>query len=232
MTHADGLTNGRIDRAGELLRDWRTSDELFDPSLIEDALATVEAFRRQFTERQILARVRIGAEGMARSASQEVLDVTQRTKRTDRIIGKLVRHPTMRLTRMQDIVGCRIVVTTLPELEAVSDRLMRQWEGHLLRVDDYVTAPKSTGYRARHLVIRREGLPVEVQIRTQRQHNWARSVEYWESETRELLKDGLGNPKRVAFLRQIAELSGFLDRGEAPPYELIAELSRAGEAVD
>ena len=91
MVHADSLSKGQINRAGELLRAWRVGDRLFDEREVEGALDVLEAFRRRFSAEQVLARVRIGAEGVARRRVPTVA-VVQRTKRAERIIGKLVRN--------------------------------------------------------------------------------------------------------------------------------------------
>ena len=174
-----------------LLREWREGGHLFDQSAVESAIETLEAFRARFSQTQVLARVRIGAEGMARRRVSTV-EATQRTKRTERIVGKLVRLPSMKLSRMEDVVGCRLVVEGLADLRAVVQCLDDQWGDAIVRRHDYVAEPKSTGYRAYHLVVRRDDLPVEVQVRTSNQHFWARTVEAEETRTGMLLKDGIG----------------------------------------
>lgn len=104
--------------------------------------------------------------------------VSQRLKRRWSIVGKLRREPTMQLNTMQDIAGCRAVVPDLESAYAV----LEQWhktarKGSIRRVYDYIESPRSTGYRAIHIVAEYDDLPVEVQIRTETQHAWAVAVE-------------------------------------------------------
>jgi ppGpp synthetase/RelA/SpoT-type nucleotidyltranferase len=91
----------------------------------------------------------------------------QRFKRFDRIMQKLVRYDTMRLSQMEDIGGCRVVVPTLDECYAVAGRLRRRWRVPII---DHVERPKDDGYRALHVVENRDGRQIEVQVRTERQH--------------------------------------------------------------
>jgi GTP pyrophosphokinase len=44
--------------------------------------------------------------------------VTQRLKKHTTMLDKLVRQPTMDLTRMEDIGGCRVTLPTLAEVDA------------------------------------------------------------------------------------------------------------------
>jgi putative GTP pyrophosphokinase len=75
----------------------------------------------------------------------------------------------MRLTQMQDIAGCRIVVTDALE----QDRLIAQpREMFEVTIIDRRASP-SHGYRAVHVVVKVGNLPVEVQVRTELQHAWA-----------------------------------------------------------
>jgi len=58
----------------------------------------------------------------ARSIDEHAF-VAQRLKRAPSIIAKLSRFPAMRLTQMQDIGGCRAVVSTLADVQALRDAL-------------------------------------------------------------------------------------------------------------
>jgi ppGpp synthetase/RelA/SpoT-type nucleotidyltranferase len=91
------------------------------------------------------------------------------------ILEKLVRQPTMDITRMQDIGGCQAVLPSLEVVDAVADRIGRHWQ--IYRVHDYVAEPKESGYRARHVVVERDERLVEIQLRTPEQQEWAEAVE-------------------------------------------------------
>lgn len=227
VTHPDGLSKGQINRAGELLRAWRVGECMFDEAEVGAALDVLEAFRRRFSTTQVLARVRIGAETMARRRVPAV-EVVQRTKRAERIIGKLAREPSMQLSRMEDVVGCRLVVPTLGDLREVVARLEDRWADDIVRVRDYVVEPKATGYRGYHLVVRRDDLPVEVQVRTRNQHYWAVSVEGEEVRTGAPLKDGRG-PEGV--LRSFRAAAAALAEVDAGLITSEAEFSRRFAAI-
>ncbi len=114
----------------------------------------------------------------------------QRLKRMWSIENKLVRHPKMHLSRMQDLGGCRVILRSLDEVEHLYEslRLSPLFSHELVGVKDYIEQPKSCGYRGKHLVFRFRtddkydrlwnGCRIEVQIRTRFQHAWATAVEH------------------------------------------------------
>ncbi len=72
----------------------------------------------------------------------------------------------------------------------------------LANTKDYIDFPKPTGYRGIHLMYTfagvaspYAGLKIEIQIRTQLQHNWATAVEGAETFTGQALKSNLGSEK-------------------------------------
>ena len=71
---------------------------------------------------------------------------------------------------MQDIAGCRIVVPSIVQQDALADDLQRHFP-HAEIVNR--RHRPSNGYRAVHVIISLEGRAVEVQFRTQLQHLWA-----------------------------------------------------------
>lgn len=98
------------------------------------------------------------------------VEVAQRLKRWTTIIDKLARESKMQVTLMQDIGGVRALLPSLHHVYAVSRRLRKTWT--IIRVRDYIAEPKPSGYRALHLIVRRGGYPVEVQLRTVLQDVW------------------------------------------------------------
>ena len=161
------LTGNRIKRAGKLLRNWSsdTTGRLYSQAEIEEAFEILLIYRRRFSGgRQPLASVSMSLRSMVVTATEiEEVEVTQRLKRADRIIEKLVRHPRMQLTTMDDIGGCRVVVPTLGDLDKLQRYLHRRWGDSVKTRRNYVADPKPTGYRAYHLVVIRHGMPIEVQ---------------------------------------------------------------------
>lgn len=144
----------------------------------------------------------------ARKIERTVI-VAQRSKRLESIHKKLVAKPTMRMTQMQDIAGCRAVFTKLTSVY----RLVRGYKtskfDHKFRGEkDYIATPKPDGYRCYHLVYEYcgsgeteaySGLRVEIQVRTQLQHAWATAVEAVGIFTRQALKSNQGNQDWLRF---------------------------------
>ena len=154
--------------------------------------------------------------------------VAQRLKRRPRIIEKLARHPTMRLTSMQDIGGCRALVPDLASVDRLVDRV-RQARWDVVSTDDYNRTPKPTGYRAVHLVIRRDLTPIEIQLRTPWQQDWARAVERLDARYGLALKDGSGPEVLLRYLERFAYALDRSRGGQPVEPNVLRELAELGE---
>lgn len=236
MAAAVVLSNSRVDRAGLVLRAHVTgASPAPTTDQLHDAARTVEAFRAAHRVPMLTARVGlqscITTEGYAIGSDVEI---TQRLKRRDTVWDKLRREPTMKLSRMQDIGGCRAV---LPSLEAVA-RVLRRFTANSLRrngsadrVLDYVEHPRDSGYRAVHIHTRYSGRRVEVQLRTPWQHRWARLVEDLTSRTGIDYKSGEGHHDLHQLLRALGDLYATRDV-EGPDQSVPdAELRTLGERI-
>lgn len=146
--------------------------------------------------------------------------VSQRLKRVSSIIKKLNRkynskEPSLKLSQIQDIAGCRAVVKDY----SISKKLFEKYvkgknlKHKFLKFNDYVTYPKSDGYRSFHLVYEfrsdkgkniYNGRKVEIQIRTKIQHMWATAVETVDFFTRQSLKLNEGKPEWAEFFRLVS----------------------------
>lgn len=130
-----------------------------------------------------------GLRSMVRSEGCKV-EVSQRLKRAPTIYDKLIREPTLQLANMQDIGGCRAVLSSIDEVRRVEARLKKNRAPR--RVNDYITKPRSSGYRGVHVVVDYHGRQIEVQLRTDVMHSWAITVERLSGRLGENLKgDGL-----------------------------------------
>jgi hypothetical protein len=150
--------------------------------------------------------------------------VGQRLKRFDRILDKLERLHSMRLTQMEDIGGCRAVLRTPAEVEAVARRIRRKWD--VQGESDYRELGKPiTGYRSLHVIVERRERLVEVQLRTTGQQYWAEVVERTSSRTGIKLKDGDGPRRLIEYFRVASDITWQQENGIRVDQDLRAELA-------
>jgi ppGpp synthetase/RelA/SpoT-type nucleotidyltranferase len=144
------LSRTQIDKLGDRLRAGSTQ---------EQDLRDLDEYRRSFGAAyehvRGLIRDRLGYAPTGRPA-----------KSTPSIVEKL-RRESIRLSQVQDIAGCRIVVLMLSNQDAAVQSLQSVFSK--ATVDDRRQKP-SHGYRAVHLVIDIEGKLIEIQVRTVLQH--------------------------------------------------------------
>jgi ppGpp synthetase/RelA/SpoT-type nucleotidyltranferase len=147
--------------------------------------------------------------------------VAQRLKRVPSIVTKLERNPGMQLSRMQDIGGLRAVVKTPQQVDLLrqvytSDGLTHE----LVKVDDYISEPKESGYRSLHLIYRYsnprapqyDGLLLELQFRTRLQHAWATAVETIGTFINHALKASEGPDEWLQFFRTASAAFALAER--------------------
>ena len=123
-------------------------------------------------------------------------------KTTDSIRAKLIRERT-RLSRMQDIAGCRIEVDNIMEQDRVVNELKAQWP--TAQIQDRRVKP-SSGYRAVHLVVAIGGRLVEIQVRTSLQHSWASATEKLSDVVDARIKYGGGREDIQSFLQSLSDV--------------------------
>lgn len=175
-----------------------------------------------------LIKANNGLRSMLRTEDCPV-EVSQRLKRLSTIVDKLIRQPTMALSRMQDIGGCRAIVDTVDQLRRVEKRLTRNRTPE--RVDDYVSRPRLSGYRAVHVVVRYDERCIEIQLRTRSMHEWAVAVERLGGRLGEDLKSGRGPQSVLAWLEAISEALAIEERGGIVDSSLAARIARLRQAA-
>jgi ppGpp synthetase/RelA/SpoT-type nucleotidyltranferase len=158
------------------------------------------------------------------SPSATVVSVTQRLKKFSTILDKLHRYPTMRLTTMEDIGGVRAVLPAQTEVDEVARKLRKNWKVHRYR--DYVRAPKNSGYRALHLIVVKQGMKIEVQLRTYLQDFWANQVERDSRSLRTDYKSGKGHDEVHAYYVAMSQLLAMTEASREPSQDFSAELRR------
>lgn len=172
-----GGSKSRVNRAGERIRAGEASpDDLF---VVDQWRAAHRAVLNTF---QAILRQRVRGKGIT---------VAQRHKRRRTIFDKLLRLPSMQLSRMDDVAGCRLIFKRPKDLYAFRKSFHGARFNHKRRNEldkyDYIKRPKPTGYRGVHDVYEYDvksdvgrpltGLYVEIQYRTLVQHAWATAVE-------------------------------------------------------
>lgn len=200
-------SKGEIERAGRVLIDTTAS---FDER--RAAIAVINNWRS--SHGFPLNTLTVSLRDRALRVDPEVL-VAQRIKRLPSIIKKLDRFPKMNAARMQDLGGCRAVLSDVDGVySVVSAFLDAQHKHKLVRHDDYIKTPKVSGYRGIHLVYsyrsdRRQtfnGLTIEVQVRSQLQHAWATAVETVGLFTNQALKSSVGESDWLRFFQVMASV--------------------------
>lgn len=156
--------------------------------------------------------------------------VAQRLKRQTSIISKLRIFNSMQLSRMQDIGGVRAVVKNFKQVKLLENdyRTSKRLSHSLIDAKDYISSPKSSGYRSVHLIYKYknksnpayDGLRIELQIRNQLQHAWATAVETMGTFLDQALKSSQGDEEWLGFFALVSSAFAHLERcPPVPGYE-------------
>lgn len=244
----DGFTKGEVNRAGDALRLHSA-----DSSDLDHAIDIVDYWRQIHLEplREMMEIIYGYSEGKS-------LPVAGRVKKFDTIVDKLRRIPTVKLSTMYDIAGCRIVVENMVDLEELCSHLelSKNYDREKSIKKNYLVRPhpSMSGYRSKHLIFKFDALGcekilfVELQVRTRLQHLWSTAVELYDKARKTRMKFGESNPASWQFFRRASELIKCLETGEevdakkirdAFPVkggsqataQILAELGEASESV-
>lgn len=185
------MSNSQVDRLGKDLREG---------VITADHLKRLEAFRSEFVpaykyvEDLLVHKLR--------------LKITGRPSKSTVAILEKLRRETVRLSQIQDVAGCRILVPNMVD----QDRVVATLDVMLGQpiVDDKRESP-TNGYRAVHLIPKIDGRPVEIQIRTAPQHGWAEISEKLADTYGQSIKYGLGDPVPIDFLASLSVLTRRLE---------------------
>ena len=194
------FSRGRVNQAGDLLAhpaveplDFRSSSEMLHATRILNNWRAAHLYPINTFQATLRDRLK----GIDKGAL-----VGQRLKRTPSILAKLRKSDGMQLARMQDIGGLRAVVSSIEKVRQLqslygSGGLQHDAAGF----KDYIASPKLDGYRSVHMVFKYknakapdyDGLRIELQFRTKRQHEWATAVETASTFLGQALKAGQGD---------------------------------------
>lgn len=152
---------------------------------------------------------------LRRMANTKII-VAERLKRLNSILDKLNREPTMSLWTMQDLGGCRFIVPKIDDIYKFADQYENSRKRHIMKKEnDYVKAPKRSGYRSLHRVYEyhsdkndtyNRNMLIELQFRTKLQHIWATAVETMGLFTKEAIKSGQGSDEVKRFFALVSSL--------------------------
>jgi len=149
----NALTNTQIDRLGERLKTGEPS---------EADLRLLDRYRRSFMQPyEFVVKV---------VRDQLNLEPTGRPAKSTASVREKLRRESIRLSQMQDIAGCRVIVGGLIDQDRTVESLSQAFA-------DSVTVDRrlypSHGYRAVHVIVRHAQKPIEIQVRTTLQHLWS-----------------------------------------------------------
>lgn len=99
--------------------------------------------------------------------------------------------------------------------------------GRVIKTYDYIEQPKPSGYRGVHLVARYDERRVEVQLRTEIQHEWAVAVERLGGRIGEDLKSGVGPAEVLDLLRRASEAMAVEEGGGQVPSDQVEAIRQA-----
>ncbi len=178
------LSKSQVDRLGERLREGSHSEN--DLRLLDDYRASFGA-----AYESVLQTIR----GRSQFPTGRI------SKSTPSIVAKLRRQP-IKLSRMQDVAGCRVVIANILQQDQLVAVLQNDFPN--ASVVDRRDKP-SFGYRAVHIIAEVSGKRVEIQVRSLLQHLWAELSEKSSDVVDPTIKYGGGQELLRIFLSESSE---------------------------
>lgn len=190
------ISASEFEAAMDVLSYWRFSHEY----ALEEALKILQKTTLKFDKSAIFAK---------------------RLKRHPSIVNKLKRFKKMKLKNMQDIGGCRAIVSSSKKVTQVVRELKKRPEFKTplgkIRAKDYIENPKDDGYRGYHLIGQfddgnNDKKSIEIQLRTRLQHDWATALEIVDLFTGQALKSNQGDEDWKSFFKAISEQFALIEK--------------------
>ncbi len=170
---AEEISKSQIDRLGDRLKKGNIS---------EDDLRMLDRYRRSYSE---------AYESVVEKIRKDLsLSPTGRPAKSTTSITEKLRRESIRLTQIQDIAGCRIIVADITSQDEVVKSLSGLFED--ITIIDRRQQP-SHGYRAVHVVVKHDRKLIEVQVRTALQQLWAELSEKFSDIFDPMVKYGGGD---------------------------------------
>jgi ppGpp synthetase/RelA/SpoT-type nucleotidyltranferase len=148
-------------------------------------------------------------------------------------VSDKLRRESIRLTQIQDISGCQLVVQDMADQDRVVESLAKLFEN--VTIVDRRKKP-SHGYRAVHVVVKEGNKLVEIQVRTALQHLWAELSEKLSDILTPAIKYGGGDEKIQEMLTRssggITELEDIEVKLQDQETRLATLLSQGGSKAE
>jgi len=132
-------------------------------------------------------------------------------------IWRKMQEKDLAFSRLSDIYGFRVICGSVADCYRILGVIHQRWRAVPGRFKDYISQPKSNGYRSIHTTVSgRDGKRVEVQIRTQEMHEVAEAgvAAHWSYREGVRAK----NPFAVDPAKWIATLTERLDEGDTDEF--------------
>ena len=156
-------------------------------------------------------------------------DVYGRAKKPYSIWRKM-QEKDLAFSRLSDIYGFRIICLNVGDCYRILGAIHQRWRAVPGRFKDYISQPKSNGYRSIHTSVSgREGQRVEVQIRTREMHEVAEAgvAAHWSYREGVRAK----NPFAVDPGKWITQLTERLNDGDQDEFLEIVKLEMYSDQV-
>lgn len=219
-----GFSKSEIDKAGKLLAmetfssedDWLRFEEIFDD------------FRQRHL--QPLTMTTIELQTWLKSDGLSYI-IVQRLKRKPQILKKLRRFK-VRLTQLQDIGGLRIIVEQNKDVDTLCDYLNRmvktQDSIQIKKITDYRQKGRDdSGYRAMHIILERDGILLELQIRSRIQHYWAELTERTSVIYGHVLKELEGSKVVIDYFKKLSNVFYIIETGQTLDISIKIDLEKS-----
>ena len=217
-------TKSKIDRAGSTLakESFRDAKEMLEAEDIFDE------YRKSHLEP--LSETTLELQRWLNEYDHEYY-IAQRLKRKPQIIRKLNRL-SVRLTQLQDIGGCRVIVEKNDLINKIfaflQSKINNTHDLKLVRTTDYRERGRDiTGYRSMHLLLERSGKKLELQLRSRVQHYWAESIERTSVIYGKHLKESEGDSKVISYFQKLSDTFFEIESGRTPSMRSRLELDLA-----
>lgn len=204
------LSKKKVHQAGQIIIDPNANHKD-----VENAIDVIDSWRMLHAQPLELIMKSLNEMKEKKIITTDIT-IAQRLKTRKSITKKLIRQPKMKLSRMYDIAGCRIIVNTISDVKDIVEKLRdtKYFPHKYVSEKDYMENPKPDGYRCFHYICRftnndnpvENDFCVEIQIRTRLQHLWATAVETMSLYTQTDLKASEGPEEILRFFQLSSSL--------------------------